>query len=57
LEHGEPIVKPDITGPGGVSIRLETTDFWPDREDICWYQFDDIVANIEEPMKVTNRHY
>ena len=30
--------------------------FWPAREDILWYQFEDIVCIIPPPRPVTGRH-
>lgn len=30
--------------------------FWPARDDILWYIFDDIVAIIPPPKPVTSRH-
>ena len=31
--------------------------FWPVRHDVCWYKYDDILAIIPEPQKVTARHH
>ena len=30
--------------------------FWPAREDIIWYMFDDILRLIPAPVRVTARH-
>lgn len=32
--------------------------FWPRlRQDICWYNYSDLLAVIEEPTLVKDRHY
>ena len=31
--------------------------FWPVPHDVCWYKYDDILAIIPEPQKVTARHH
>ena len=30
--------------------------FWPTRDDICYYNNDDVLAIIPEPVSVTSRH-
>jgi hypothetical protein len=31
--------------------------FWPSYDDICWYSKDDLVCELPEPEKVTQRHH
>lgn len=31
--------------------------FWPPRDDVCWYKYDDILTKIPSPSPVTGRHH
>ena len=31
--------------------------FWPLRDGLCWYMYDDIVTKIPRRTKVTTRHH
>ncbi len=31
--------------------------FWPTREDMIWYMFDDVICFIHPPQPVTTRHH
>ena len=32
--------------------------YWPAlREDICWYSKDDLICEIPQPEKVTDKHF
>ena len=31
--------------------------FWPSLPNTCWYDYEDMIANITEPVKVTGRHH
>jgi len=30
--------------------------FWPQMDDIIWYNWNDVIMSIPEPTKVTDRH-
>uniref|UniRef100_A0A0E9X9C8 Uncharacterized protein n=1 Tax=Anguilla anguilla TaxID=7936 RepID=A0A0E9X9C8_ANGAN len=51
----------DIDGYSGALVKTmsrigNNRFYWPERDDIIWYQSDKVIGLIPEPVPVTKRH-